>query len=181
MLVATVVVKCDRVLVAEFPQAQVASGMVVTIWFTVLCATEPPSSAIGGAPHALLLVVGVHCRVSASATTIPVFGDVNDPVWSLEWLSRCQNSPPIASGCWGEDLGASGAAVLVQRFAHIQAVLASNHGSSRVISVESDAFALAALGAAWVWLCGYLLNARAFDGFLALRQHWKWYKLFLLV
>jgi len=57
MLFALVIVKCDRVLAAEFAQAQVAGGMVVTIWFTVLLAAKPPRGAIGGAPHTLLLVV----------------------------------------------------------------------------------------------------------------------------
>jgi len=148
MLFAHVVVRCDGVLVVEFPQPQIASGMVVTIWFRVLCATKPPGGAIGGAPHTLLLVFGVHCRVGASATTVPLLGDINDPMWSLERLNRCKDSPPISTGCWGEDLGAFGAAVLVQRFVHIKAVLASNHGASIVISIESHASALTRLGAA---------------------------------
>jgi len=156
MLLAVVIVKCDRVLVGEGPQAQIASGKVVTIWFTILCAAKPPGGAIGGAPHTLLRVFGVHWRVLASATTVPLLGDINDELWSLEWLSRSKESLPISSGCWGEDLGASGAAVLVQRFGHIKAILASNHGARRVISIESHAFALALLWAASVWLRGYL-------------------------
>jgi len=181
MLLAIVIVKCDRVLVGDAPQAQIAGGKVVTIWFTILCAAKPPGGAIGGAPHTLLLVVRVHWRVLASATTVPLLGDINDELWSLEWFSRSNESLPISSGCWGEDLGAFGAAVLVQRFSHVEAVLAGNHGARRVISIESHAFALTLLGAASVWLRGYLLYATAFDRFLSLRQHWKYRKLGILV
>jgi len=113
MLFAIVIVKCDRVLVAEASQAQIAGGMVVTIWFTILCAAEPPGGAIGGAPHTLLLALRVHWRVLASATTVPILGDIDDPTWSPDCLRRRKESLPISSGCRSEDLGASGATVLV--------------------------------------------------------------------
>jgi len=156
MLFAIVIVKCDLVLAAEFAQAQVACGMVVTIWFTVLRAAEPPRRAIGGAPHTLLLVSRVHWRVVASATTVTILGDVNDPTWSPECWSRCKESRPVSSACRSEDLGAFGAAVLVQRFVHVKAVRARNQWARSVVSIKSHAFALTPLGAAWVRFRGYL-------------------------
>jgi hypothetical protein len=111
MILAFPVVELNCILVAWAPpQVQKAIRSVVTVgtsiaewsllrpvWLAVPRIAKPPRRLIGGPPSGLIWLARVHWISRATSTTVLRTGDVNDPIWCTERLSRHKEGLPICS------------------------------------------------------------------------------------
>jgi hypothetical protein len=152
MIIAVAVVPSDGVLVGwRLPQIQVAVGSVVTIRLIVPGRSQPPWRSISSLPGGLSSVARVHGVASATTAAILRPGDVNDPVRSTQRLCGGNESLPILSAGWCEELCARWARVLVIGPVNVEAVLALQQNASSVLASELDLGARAARWAACLW------------------------------
>jgi hypothetical protein len=98
MVVAASIIPRHAVLIfGGVPQVQETIRVIVTIRFTVCGAAKPPSGVVLRRPCFLRCIARVHRITGASTTTVLGTGNINDPVWCSQGLSRRDERLPIAA------------------------------------------------------------------------------------
>jgi hypothetical protein len=121
MVVASVLAECDGVLAVRGVDIEVAVGVILSIWLYISCASKPPWRTVCCPPCLSATVGRIHGGSAAQSPTMVRAGDLDDEVGCPERFGRVQKGLPICSRCWGEELGARRAAILLCGSAHIKA------------------------------------------------------------
>merc|ERR1719161_2961791 len=121
MVVASILADCDAVLAVRSVHIEVTVGIILSIGLHILSASKPPWRTVCCPPCFPTTAARIHGSSAAQSTTMVRAGDIDDEVRCPERFGRLEEGLPICSRCWGEELGARRAAILLCGSAHIKA------------------------------------------------------------